>query len=146
MRYSVPQFLETEDTVVGPLTIRQSLYLGFAAITGFLSIMVFTVFWAMILTLPVFIICVVLAFYKPDGRPVLTYVLSFFNFVFRPKLYVWKREPEGFIVKRGIKKETYKEAQNTEFKVVSRNRLQELAWILDTKEVIDAEGDEEREE
>jgi len=145
MQYSVPQFLEVEDTVVGPLTISQSLYLGAAAVVGFISILIFAPLLALAITLIATIICVAFAFYRPNGRTLAIFLTNFFVFGAKPKLYVWKREPEGFVVKRAIKKETPNDLLSAELKIVSRNRLQELAWTLDTREVVDAEGEGERE-
>jgi hypothetical protein len=144
MQFPVPQFIDVEDTVVGPLTVRQSLFLGAAAIIIFFVSLLFTPMFAVLIALPVLGAGVALAFYKPNGRPLATYIANFFLFTTKPKLYIWRRDPEGVIIKRAIKKESLKKA-GSKPKVVSRNRLHELAWMLDTRQAMDVEGEEERE-
>ena len=46
MQFQVPQFIETEDKIVGPLTLRQFLYIGAAGLLSFLLFFVLKIwFW-----------------------------------------------------------------------------------------------------
>jgi len=144
MQFPVPQFIDVEDTIIGPLTIKQSVFLGAAAIIIFLASLIFTPVFAILIAIPALGAAVALAFYKPNGRPLLVYLANLFLFTTRAKLYVWRRDPEGIIIKRAIKKESAKEAASAGYKVVSRNRLHELAWMLDTRQAMEVEGEEER--
>lgn len=144
MQFPTPQFIDVEDTVVGPLTIKQTVILGIGALIVFMSSIIFVGFVAVLISIPTVIISALFAFYKPGGRPMYLLVANYFIFSLRPKLYVWRREPEGILIKRAIKKETLKESVSTEYKIISRNRLQELAWVLDTQQAIAPEGQEER--
>ncbi len=142
MQFSVPQFLEIEDTVVGPFTVRQSMYLGLGGVVIFLSMILLSTIWAVFISLPFLLFCIALAFYKPNGQPLLTFIQKFLIFGSRPTVYVWRREPDGFMIKRAIRRETVKDARSAEFKIVSRNRLQELAWMLDTRQAMETESEE----
>lgn len=146
MQYPVPQFIDVEDTVVGPLTVKQTVILGLGAVIIFMSSLIFVAFIAVLIALPTLIGAILFAFYKPNGRPLYVLIANYFTYNFKPKLYIWRREPEGILIKRGIKKETLKDNISAEYKIISRNRLQELAWMLDTQQAIAAEGEEEREE
>lgn len=145
MQFSVPQFIDVEDTVVGPLTVKQTVILGVGAMIIFISSTVFVGFIAVLIAVPTVIASVALAFYKPNGRPLYVLIANYFAYVFKPKLYIWRREPEGILIKRGIMKEALKDNISAEHKIISRNRLQELAWVLDTQQSIPAEGEEDRE-
>lgn len=145
MQFSVPQFIDVEDTVVGPLTVKQTVILGVGAMIVFISSTVFVGFIAVLIAVPTVIASVALAFYKPNGRPLYVLIANYFAYVFKPKLYIWRREPEGILIKRGIMKEALKDNISAEHKIISRNRLQELAWVLDTQQSIPAEGEEDRE-
>lgn len=142
MQFSVPQFLEIEDTVVGPLTVRQSMYLGLGGVVIFMSTILLSMFWAIFVSVPFLLFCIALAFYKPNGQPLLAYIQKFLVFGSRPTVYVWRREPDGFMIKRAIRCETVKDARSAEYKIVSRNRLQELAWMLDTRQAMEIETEE----
>lgn len=89
---------------------------------------------AVVLALPVIIFALALAFYRPQGRPFPALLMAAINYIRDPKIYIWYRSPENFLVKREIKRENTKTAQA---KTVSRNRLKELAWMLDTHSMID---------
>lgn len=145
MQFPIPQFVDVEDTVVGPLTVKQSLYLGAAAIIVFFTILIFTPLFAVMIAIPTLAAGAALAFYKPNGRPLIIYIANFFFFATKPKLYIWRRDPEGVIIKRAIKKESIKDGSRAGYKIVSRNRLHELAWMLDTRQAMEVESEEERE-
>lgn len=140
MQFSVPQFIDIEDTIVGPLTIKQAGYLGLGGVVIFMSTILLDTVWAALVSVPFLLICIALAFYKPNGRPLVVYVEKFFIYGSRPKVYAWRREPDGFMIKRAIKRETVKDVKSAEYKIVSRNRLQELAWVLDTSQAVETEG------
>jgi len=92
MQFQVPQFIETEDKIVGPLTLRQFIYIGIGG--GMSALLYFTVqtwLWA-ILSAIIVGVAVSIAFVKVEGRPLARVILSAFNFYWRPQAYVWKPE------------------------------------------------------
>lgn len=92
MQFQVPQFIDTEDKIVGPLSLKQ---FGFVAAGGVLSaILYFTVVpWLWILA-SIFIlgIAIALAFVKIEGRPFASVLVAAFHFYWRPQTYIWKPE------------------------------------------------------
>lgn len=94
MQYQVPQFIETEDTIIGPLTMRQFLYFAGAGIISFIAYFVFNTFLWVVVTLFVGVIAAILAFGKVSGRPVTAILLSAFSYIWKPKIYIWKRKEE----------------------------------------------------
>lgn len=142
MQFPVPQFVDIEDTVVGPLTVKQTIILSFGTVIVFMSILVFVASIAIMIAVPTIIASILFAFYKPNGRPLYVLVTNYFTFTLKPKLYIWKREPEGILIKRAIRKETLKDSVSAEYKIISRNRLQELAWTLDTQQAVAPGGEE----
>jgi len=92
MQFQVPQFIETEDKIIGPLTLRQFLYVVGAG--GLSFILFFTVeMWLWIL-LSIFLMAISLslAFVKIGGRSLIHIGLSAFGFYWRPQAYVWQPE------------------------------------------------------
>jgi len=90
MQYQVPQFIETEDKVVGPFSIRQFAYVGIAAVlSGVCYFLVQTWLFAIIALLLIGG-SLALSFVKINGRPLIKIAISAFNFYWKPQRYVWK--------------------------------------------------------
>lgn len=92
MQYQVPQFIDTEDKVVGPFSLRQFLYVGVACgISGLCYFLVQT--WLFLIIAVVLIGgSLALSFVKINGRPLIKIGMSAFNFYWRPQAYVWKSD------------------------------------------------------
>lgn len=92
MQFQIPQFIDTEDKVVGPFSLRQFIYVGGGlGITAMLYFMVGTLFW-----LPFAIFFTgggfALAFIKLNGRPLAVTVRSAASYFWKPRIYVWQPE------------------------------------------------------
>ncbi len=95
MQFQVPQFIETEDKIVGPLSLRQFVYVVIAV--G-ISVMFYFLLhaWAWILlSLPVLGGGFAFAFVKVNGRPFAQLVNSALSFYWKPQKYVWQAENPG---------------------------------------------------
>ncbi len=90
MQFQVPQFIETEDKIVGPLTLRQ---FAFTATAGIISALLFlvleTTLWLPI-TIVLGMVAIALAFGKLNGRPLSVYASSLYSSIWKPKIYVFK--------------------------------------------------------
>ena len=92
-QFQVPQFIETEDKVVGPLTWRQFAYIGAAGgVSVILFLLLNLVAW-LIITIVVAAIAVILAFVPVNGRPMIVFLRALFDNIWRPKVYVF--QPRG---------------------------------------------------
>ncbi len=129
MQYSVPQFIDVEDKVVDPFTGKQALFLivGFGILLVMFTFLQFFIF--IIMAIPVIVLALAFAFWKPKGFSVLQWTGNIINFYTTSHLYIWRREPDSRMFKQTQRKQTVKEAQAIP---VSRNRIKELAWLLDT--------------
>lgn len=92
MQFQVPQFIETEDKIVGPLTLKQFLYVGAAGGASFVLFFILSLWLWIIVTVLLASGAIALAFGNYDGRPLPQVLLAAVNFYWQPKLYVWKRE------------------------------------------------------
>lgn len=92
MQFNLPQFIDVEDRIVGPFTLKQILYLGAAGAVLFFAWYLLE-FWAFLLiAIPVGGLALALAFIQINGRPFIYYLGSFINYLRKPKLYVWKKK------------------------------------------------------
>lgn len=95
MQYKVPQFIEVEDKIFGPLTFKQFLYIAGG---GGVALMLVTLlpFWlALILAAPFVAAGGALAFYKINDRPLIVTIEHAFSYFTGHKLYLWKHRPEN---------------------------------------------------
>lgn len=92
MRFEVPQFIEIEDKVIGPLTWRQFVYL--AGGVGILVILFLSApfILAILFGLPIAALSFSLAFHRVNNRPFSLFLESAARYTTKSKLYLWKRE------------------------------------------------------
>lgn len=90
MQFQVPQFIETEDTIVGPLTIRQFIYLCAAGIATFLLYFVLD-FWLWAgLAVVIMGSGLALALVKINGQSLTKILVSVFRFYWNAQQYTWQ--------------------------------------------------------
>ena len=92
MQFQIPQFIEVENKIVGPLTLKQFLYLAGAAGISFILYFILELWLWLIITAILGAIAVSLAFVKYNGQPLPRIIWAAFGFFWKPKLYLWQRE------------------------------------------------------
>lgn len=94
MRFTVPQFIEHEAKIVGPLTFKQFLFIGVAV--GICFVFYFTIPFNYFLMISAFLvgISIALAFYKVNGKALPVVLFDFLKFSVGPKMYVWKKREQ----------------------------------------------------
>ena len=103
MRFEVPQFIDVEDKIFGPLTWRQFLYLGGGvgmAVVIFLTTN-FIIF--LFVGLPIGLLALALAFYPVNSRPFSYFLEAMFNYITRQRLYFWRKK-EGTVYQKRVGK------------------------------------------
>lgn len=102
MRFEVPQFIEIEDKIFGPLTWRQFVYLGgglgICFVTMFIlpSVLPTLVSWLVIFLvgIPLALLAAALAFYPINNRPFSYFLEAVFNYLTNNRLYLWRRKAD----------------------------------------------------
>ncbi len=92
MRFQVPQYIEVEDKIFGPLTFKQFIYLAGSVGIGVVLFTLLPRFIAIILGVPVVVFGVALAFFKVNERPFTLVIEDFVKFYIGSRLYIWKKE------------------------------------------------------
>ena len=131
MRFQVPQFIEVEDKIFGPLTFKQFIYLAGGAGICVVIFALLPNFIAFILSVPVAIFAGALAFYKLNGKPFVAIVEAFFAYSIKNKLYIWKKEEKAPVAKAT---ETPTTPAQVYVPKLSSSKLKDLAWSLEIKE------------
>ncbi|MDD3006453.1 MAG: PrgI family protein [Candidatus Pacebacteria bacterium] len=133
MQFSVPQFIDVEDKIVGPLTGKQTIYL---IMGGGVLLMAFT-FFSFMFFLLIFIIIAPLtlafAFYRPKGISLARYLANVLEYFTTNHLYLWRREPEITMYKTVQKRHV---STVEPIKQVPHSRIRDLANLLDTSAAV----------
>jgi hypothetical protein len=144
MQFQVPQFIEVEDKIFGPLTFKQFVYILGGVGGAYILWRLFPPIVAGPLILVVGGFAAALAFFQFNGRPFILAVENAFYYYIRGKLYLWNNERKQASAP-AVKTVS---AKSTEVYVpkLSDSRLHDLAWSLDIQERIAAGtlADEER--
>jgi hypothetical protein len=129
MRYQVPQFIEIEDKIFGPLTIKQFVYLAGVAAVSYLVYAFLSAYLPFILVivliLPIAGFAAALAFYKINGKPFINVVEFAIKYYIGNKLYIWKKE-----AKRVTAKEDAAKQDALVIPKLADSKLKDLAWNL----------------
>ncbi|MFA6158500.1 MAG: PrgI family protein [Candidatus Paceibacterota bacterium] len=132
MRFQVPQFIDVEDKIFGPLTLKQFIYLvGGAGLAYLAYALIGNLFISIIFILPIIGFALALAFYRINNKPFIGVLEAAFNYFTGNKLYIWKKVDKA-IEKKG---EVTDEA-TTGFYIpkLSDSKLKDLTWGLDIKQ------------
>lgn len=131
--YKVPQNVESEDKILGPLSLKQFIYalvgLGWGLLT-FAILKSVIVLWVFI-GLPPALIGLGLGLYQREDQPLETFVIAVIQFVVRPKTRLWQKEPiaEVFHLEPPPPKPELAHRDPREV----RSQLLQLADVIDTR-------------
>ena len=145
MQYQVPQFIEIEDKIFGPLTFKQFVYVAGGGGMCYLAYRFIPSPISFLIVLPLGAFSVALAFYKVNNRPFIDAVQSAVKFFLGYKLYIWRKKDKA------VTAEQMAELPSGAIYVpkLSQSKLKDLTWSLDINETIynkDAKGLQSREE
>ncbi|MEK7183605.1 MAG: PrgI family protein [Patescibacteria group bacterium] len=141
-QFVVPQFLDVEAKIIGPITARQFLIMLGTLLLDFVIYRVFlNVFIVIALGVPVLALGIAFSFAKVNGQPFHYMVLSVIQTLRRPARRVWDKSLSDADLRVYLKKEVVAmSAPKTIKKPLERSRLSELSMVVNTGGVY--EGDD----
>lgn len=132
MRFQVPQFIDIEDKIFGPLTIKQFIYIAGGAGLCFILFRLLP----LILVIPLGVIILgfslALAFYQINNKPLIYIIQSAFGYYVSSKLYLWQKKDKKIEKTADPKADSSK--NNIYVPRLSQSKLHDLTWSLDIKE------------
>jgi len=131
-QFTVPQFIDVENQIIGPITTRQFMILLGATIIMAISYKLFDFSLFVTISVTVLIIAATFAFVKINGRPFHLFILNFIQTWRRPNIRVWNNQA---VVSEQTEKVVVvsPDYQPVAPRVYKKSRLAELALIVDTK-------------
>lgn len=144
MQFQVPQFIEVEDKIFGPLTFRQFIYILGGLGASYLAWRILPLFLAAPFILAFAGGAAALAFLEYNGRPFIISVESAFYFIVHPRLYLWNNERRA---KKPIEQKSQDliKSDGVYIPKLSESKLHDLSWSLDINERVAAGINEDSE-
>ena len=137
MHVNVPQFIDIEDKIAFGLTAKQLLWMGGMGATLLVTYNLFDQQAFYFIGIFVVIIFSALAFWRPQGVPLVSFIGFVIQYYLKPRNYLWKR------VFRASDLAIQKAAHNVQMgkteapveakKALPQSQLRKIAWMLDTK-------------
>lgn len=92
MRYVVPQFIDVEDKIIGPLTTRQFLIMLVTTLVMFIEYKLADFGLFLLIGILTFVIGGIFAFFRVNGQPFHFFCLNLVQTFRRPGLRSWNKE------------------------------------------------------
>ena len=128
-QFTVPQFISTENQIIGPITTRQFVIMMAGFVLMGVCYKLFT-FWAFAgISVLIFAVTGVIAFLKINGQPFHYYILNLSQYFKKPRLRVWDIQVK---ILKEEKEEVKVKLPSRIKKKVAPSRLSELSLIVDT--------------
>lgn len=140
MQFQVPQFIDVEDKIFGPLTFRQFVYVTGGAGFSYMLWRLLPQFASIPLIAIIGGLSAAMAFLQWNGQPFIIAVENGFYFLIHKKLYLWNntRSKAPKVSSAPAAASNSSIGHDTYVPKLSDSKLHELAWSLDINERIAA--------
>jgi len=141
MQFKVPQNVQREDTIVGPLTLKQLIICAIGGTISYGIYVSLAKIYLWITWLPpvavVTLITLAFAFLKPLDLSFTKYVLLFSEYSLLPKKRIWVKGSSEILTpeQTALQKKNEKKSNDTKDQKIldKQQKLQELEKFLDTQ-------------
>lgn len=136
--YQVPQFIEHETKIVGPLTFRQFIYIGGGSAILFILFFTFgekNFFLFFVIASLIGGFAFALAFAKVGGKSFGSALFSMLGFFLAPRIFIWKKTQRKIPIipaPPASPPQTQEEGRGP-LTFAERSRLKSLSWKVDTQ-------------
>jgi len=144
-QFLVPQFIDVEPKIFGPITVRQFIIMLLGMVMIFVEYKTLD-FWAFIATCVLtFGLSGVIAFLRVNGQPFHFFVLNIIETLKRPQLAVWQKVIDSADVKAFLSQGGYHAVESGfgHKKTIESSHLDELSLVVNTGGAYQASIEEE---
>jgi hypothetical protein len=132
MKFQVPQFIDMEDKIFGPLSFKEFAYIaGGCGLAYILYRFIPSTLIAFVFMAPVLGFAAALAFYRPNNKPFIEMVQAALIFTMGKKLYTWQKQDKPLRTKEVDT--SYNSGTAMSAPILSENKLTSLSRDLDTQ-------------
>ena len=90
-QFVVPQFIDSEDKILGPITARQFIIMLIAILLDAVFYKVLSFVWFLVVGIPIIAIAGVVSFVPINGQPFHFFFLNLVQTFRRPRLRIWDK-------------------------------------------------------
>lgn len=133
MQFHIPQYIDIEDKLFGPLTLKQAVFVAGGAGGAYLAYRLIPyIFISAPIIIGIGVLTWALAFYPKEklGRPFIEILEAGFNYMIREKLYTWKKTTKESTIG---KEEEFISAQSPIAPSVPSGKLSNISFNLDVR-------------
>lgn len=130
-QYKVPSNVETEDKILGPLSVKQFIYVVIGLMWGFIAIRLiapFNIVVGLVIAAPITLTMFALGFIQREGISFENYFTASIQYFMSPRKLVWHKDEHIKSIKEAPKVVVPPERARD----FSQGQLQKLAFTLDT--------------
>ncbi len=132
-KFIVPQFIDKEDQILGPITVRQFLISLGTVFAVFIEYKIFAFVYFLLIGLMTLGAGAIFAFVKINGQPFHIFFINFLQTSLRPSQRVWDKNPLDAELREWIKPEVFTRVEPTMRKErPASTRLRDLSLTVNT--------------
>ncbi len=140
-QFTVPQFIDVEDKIFGPITVRQFIILLIGVLLIALGYRIFDFTLFVVFALFIFTVSSTLAFVKINGAAFHYFILNIVQTFKKPRLRVWSKD-DTLIHALELETTHTEKVASSGRSPYSASRLNELSLIVDTQGSYQGEDDD----
>lgn len=142
MNFVLPQFIDMETKIIGPLTLKQFVYVGSGTAASFLLYLFstsnqksFPLYVCLVFVVIIEGAAFSLAFIKVNGISLPIIIKNYFVFSIAPKLYLWKKFETARVVNpnQGLIKIEKAPTSKKANLITKKGELKKLKNLMETK-------------
>lgn len=99
MRFQVPQFVDIEDKIIGPLTLKMFAYYAVACMLLVPLYMTLDISLFITMGLPIVGVAALFAHVRIQGQPLVWVLIHAATFYVNPRIYLWRRGGQPYLMK-----------------------------------------------
>ncbi len=132
-QFVVPQFLDVESKIIGPVTVRQFVLILSAGLVGMAFFRIFDFILFLLLTVPMMIMAIIVAFVRINGQPFHYFLINIVQSFRRPSLRVWNKNRTDAELRAYLSKpKVVVDTRSYTKKPLTGSRLRDLSLVANT--------------
>ncbi len=132
-QYVVPQFIDSEDKIFGPITARQFVILMVTGLLIFLFFKLLPFVWFVVTGLPILGLGATIAFTRINGQPFHFFILNLIQTLKKPRLRIWDKTVTEAQLQDYIKEPPPMISTRFQHKAYAgSSRLEEISLVVNT--------------
>ena len=130
-KFIVPQFIDAEDKIWGPITVRQFVIVLVGGLLVFIAYKLADFSLFIFETIIIIALVAIFAFYKYNGAPFHVFAFNFIQTIKKPKSRIWGKQ-EVPVITYHTKNEGATAPPPPRKPLVSNKKISELSLVIDT--------------